>query len=512
MVAHRFVAVVGARVLPEAWASQVAEVVRFFLARGWGVGSGGARGADQYALEAVVAGGRAACAGSVVFLPGPVGAAPGSALGAFAALGGCVVPGAGAGRAALLGRSARLACVSSGVVAFLWGPSRGSVFTVREAVRAGKPAAVVLAGGGASLPSFAGGRWVPCSVGSVAAFRWVAEAAGPCGPDGGEPEPTALHRIFVVPDGEPVQALMEHVSSLSHGERLWFEQGVLAGDTVFVPHEALSDTPAFLALPRLRRRFRCTAREAAGLAELFLALDASPAVVVWYEGEARRLGVGPVLEEMVRLVVQLALVEEVPSSDALDDAERLGDGVDLVSGNGDVARGAVQSDGDAPLAWHALGAVRCERVVCPACGLAYEADDECLEIPTCPACATPNTWEARQGAGFRALVAEIDGCASLVELATFGKRLYALVLSHDQAGVAWSHYRLRKAALEAAVTLGAPARVLVAEVEAAPARVLPRLGARLYRLQHGGGETAVTAMEWRRVWQAYQARKAALAA
>lgn len=55
------------------------------------------------------------------------------------------------------------------------------------------------------------------------------------------------------------------------------EQGVLAGDTVLVPHEALSDTPAFLALPRLRRRFRCTAREAAGLAELFLALDASPA-------------------------------------------------------------------------------------------------------------------------------------------------------------------------------------------------------------------------------------------
>jgi len=50
-------AVVGARVLPEAWASQVAEVVRFFLERGWGVGSGGARGADQFALEAVVAGG-----------------------------------------------------------------------------------------------------------------------------------------------------------------------------------------------------------------------------------------------------------------------------------------------------------------------------------------------------------------------------------------------------------------------------------------------------------------------
>src|SRR5205823_6065560 len=112
MVAHRFVAVVGARVVPEAWASQVAAVVRFFLERGWGVGSGGARGADQYALEAVVAEGRAACAQSVVFLPGPLAGAPSSALRAFAALGGRVVPGAGAGRAALLARSARLARAS----------------------------------------------------------------------------------------------------------------------------------------------------------------------------------------------------------------------------------------------------------------------------------------------------------------------------------------------------------------------------------------------------------------
>ncbi len=91
-----FVAVVGARVLPEAVAPQVADVVRFFLSRGWGIGSGGARGADDYALNAVVAAGPAACARSVVFLPG---ACPGAvALDAFVAQGGRVVPGAGAGR------------------------------------------------------------------------------------------------------------------------------------------------------------------------------------------------------------------------------------------------------------------------------------------------------------------------------------------------------------------------------------------------------------------------------
>jgi predicted Rossmann fold nucleotide-binding protein DprA/Smf involved in DNA uptake len=150
-----FVAVVGARVLPETVGPQVAEVVRFFLSRGWGIGSGGARGADDYALTAVLAAGPPACSRSVVFLPGAVPRGLQS-LHAFVARGGRVVLGTGAGRFALLARSRRLARESAGVVAFLWGASRGSGFTVREAVRAGKPVAVVLAGGGAVLPALDG--------------------------------------------------------------------------------------------------------------------------------------------------------------------------------------------------------------------------------------------------------------------------------------------------------------------------------------------------------------------
>ena len=51
--------------------------------------------------------GRAACARSVVFLPGPLPAAAGPALRAFAALGGRVVPGAGASLPAAGRRSRR---------------------------------------------------------------------------------------------------------------------------------------------------------------------------------------------------------------------------------------------------------------------------------------------------------------------------------------------------------------------------------------------------------------------
>jgi hypothetical protein len=232
LAAQGFVAVVGARVLPEA-AGQVAAVVRHFLGRGWGIGSGGARGADAYALAAVVEAGPGACARSVVFLPGRV-PAQDQDLQRFVAHGGRVVTGFGGGRLALLARSRRLAREAAGVVAFLWGPSRGSVFTVREGIRAGKAAAVVLTGGDAELPAFRGGRWVPCRLGSVEAFRWEADATAP------EPARRVwLARVFEVPEGEPTHGLLEHIASLSPGERLWFERGVLAGDTVVVAHEAL---------------------------------------------------------------------------------------------------------------------------------------------------------------------------------------------------------------------------------------------------------------------------------
>src|SRR5439155_18055776 len=164
------VAVVGSRQLPSSFASDVRSVVGFFVERGWGIGSGGARGADTFALQAVVAAGPEACRRSLVCLPGR---STSALVRSFAREGGRFVPGSGAGVAALFARSRRLVQASAGVVAFLWGPSRGSVFTVRQAVRAGKPAAVVLAGGGAVLPAFTGGRWQACTFGNVAGFRWV---------------------------------------------------------------------------------------------------------------------------------------------------------------------------------------------------------------------------------------------------------------------------------------------------------------------------------------------------
>lgn len=185
----------------------------------------------------------------------------------------------------------------------------------------------------------------------------------------------------------------------------------------------------------------------------------------------------------------------------------LGNAAEAVTTEGRVIDEPAKPDADSTfLGWHALGSIHPEVIVCSTCSAHYEADDETVELPACPECDALDTWENRQGASFRKLVAEIDGCASLAELARVGERLYALVLPHDQAGVAWSHYQLRKAALESAVELGGAARGLIAEVERTSERELPRVGARLYRLQREGGTVIATA-EWRRIWQAYAARR-----
>ncbi len=95
---------------------------------------------------------------------------------------------------------------------------------------------------------------------------------------------------------------------------------------------------------------------------------------------------------------------------------------------------------------------------------------------------------------------------SLDELGALGKRPYALALTHEQASVAWSHYQLRRTALERTVTLRPTARALLARVERAVPRSLGQLGGRLYQMQHTHA-VSVSTTEWRCIWAAYRARR-----
>jgi predicted Rossmann fold nucleotide-binding protein DprA/Smf involved in DNA uptake len=158
----RLAGFVGSRSLPASFSPFVASLVSAFRARGFLVASGGAVGADHYALSVLVEQG--ASASGVVFSAWdsasgfPFSVQP--FIGRFLASGGQVVWGsapAGAPRqqavSALLGRNQRLVSACSCLVAFLHGSSRGTLFTVRQAVRRGIPVYVFLCGGGASLPA-----------------------------------------------------------------------------------------------------------------------------------------------------------------------------------------------------------------------------------------------------------------------------------------------------------------------------------------------------------------------
>jgi predicted Rossmann fold nucleotide-binding protein DprA/Smf involved in DNA uptake len=176
----RLVAVVGSRALPASWAGRASQVVKDLARRGRLVGSGGALGADLFALQAVLQLG--AVEGSQVFLPGSVSQAPAASarlLHAFVSQGGEVVSGPavpGCSRhdyvAALFNRSQALVRASVGVVAFVVGQSPGTWFTCQCAARLGRSVVVFPVEGPRALRSLGCGSWQPLSIWS-GAWRWV---------------------------------------------------------------------------------------------------------------------------------------------------------------------------------------------------------------------------------------------------------------------------------------------------------------------------------------------------
>lgn len=168
-ISQRGIGIVGARALPSQFSGQVSQVVRYLLERGYRIHSGGAIGADQFALQAVISQG--ACSRAAIFsawqsVAGfPRQVQP--AIEHFLSHDGQVVWGDVGLHAlrshvtvGLLARNTRLVKASYGIVAFMYGDSAGTRRTVLEAIRQGLRVVVFLCGGGAVLPAVRDGRWV----------------------------------------------------------------------------------------------------------------------------------------------------------------------------------------------------------------------------------------------------------------------------------------------------------------------------------------------------------------
>jgi len=168
-VSSRGIGIVGARALPDSFRGQISEIVRYLLERDYHIHTGGALGADLFSLQAIIE--QSACFRGVIF------SAWSSISGfprevqrfaeQFVSHAGKVEWGMTRPHSSrslvvtgLLERNQRLVRASSGLVAFLYGESRGTTQTILQAIVRGLRVVVFLCGGDAVLPRLGCGRWV----------------------------------------------------------------------------------------------------------------------------------------------------------------------------------------------------------------------------------------------------------------------------------------------------------------------------------------------------------------
>jgi len=166
------IAVVGSRKLSPKYSNQISQIVDYLLSKHYHIASGGAKGADDFVLRQLLHRDRADR--GVIFsawdtykgFPADVR----KHIRYFHQNGGSIMWGTSSGaepimavKMALLHRNIRLVQACEGVIAFMNADSRGTFYTVREAVKAKKKLVVFPIN--RELPGFSIVKWVPLKCG-----------------------------------------------------------------------------------------------------------------------------------------------------------------------------------------------------------------------------------------------------------------------------------------------------------------------------------------------------------
>jgi hypothetical protein len=295
----------------------------------------------------------------------------------------------------------------------------------------------------------------------------------------------SLRAIFLVPDnGSPVHDTMTHIAALAQRDRLWFERCEVVGEKVLAPHEHSTDgKPAALTIPALRRRFGCDAQAAFEYGELLLALDATAHVIAAYAVRVDREGMEAVCRELRDLVVELDLVEG--GEDPVEEGE------DVLADEGSDEAEDVEAEVDAPavstVGYHVVGSI-------------FEVEED------------QEPWEAGEPEWYQALLKRIMQAPTQETLSALAEEIRSTTLTRDQAGVAWTAWRIRRERVASCLPLGRTARGVLARIKAANGngRDLGRLGSWLYRAQRRDA-LRLAPHEWRAIWSAYRSRRNAQA-
>jgi predicted Rossmann fold nucleotide-binding protein DprA/Smf involved in DNA uptake len=185
MAGQKQVGVIGSRALPKQYQQKVSEVVKYLISHGHTVCHGGALGADHFVLKALLE--VNSSNKSILFSAWqnmecfPFEIKPD--VQKFIESGGRLFWGAGpkkasyaTARASLLARNCELVTNCDGLVAFVYGESRGTWFTIREAVKKKIPVIIFLCKDNLDPPDLSGIKWCKLTSNSLWSGAFKSEA------------------------------------------------------------------------------------------------------------------------------------------------------------------------------------------------------------------------------------------------------------------------------------------------------------------------------------------------
>jgi len=289
--------------------------------------------------------------------------------------------------------------------------------------------------------------------------------------------------------GEGYLAMAYHVRDMNQLDRIIFEDCAVSDGAVVAPHlNVKSRCPVHLRPEILQKRIGCTFNQAVALADAWSIIEATAKMVNEFIVGIKAKGIEESIAYFERLAMELAEVEVSWDHEAgeplREDGDDPEDSFDLA---GDADDGYREEIPDL-YAYHAIG---------------YDELTEAMEL----------TWEERQSRSYKSLLGKVRGMNDLDALRELGKKVYALGLSRDQAGVFWYEYRKTEQRImtEIGKSLSASARRLLQQVRNANGN-LSVLGARLFKIQRGVIKMADPPRkhEWIIIWAAYHGQQAAL--
>ena len=290
--------------------------------------------------------------------------------------------------------------------------------------------------------------------------------------------------------GEAYLGMAFHVRDMNQLDRMIFEDCAVADGAVVAPHlNVKSHCPVHLRPEILRKRIGCTFHQAVALADAWSIIEATPKMVDAFIGFVKAKGIEAGVAYFEHIAMNLAEVEvswdldagELLQDEADDDAD---DGFEPSGDPDEVYREEIPD----LYAYHVIG---------------YDELAEAMDL----------TWEERQPRSYKGLLRKVRCIADLDALRDLGKRVYALDLARDQAGVFWYEYRKteRRIMAEIGKSLSISARRLLHQVRSANGN-LAALGARLFKIQRGDVKMANPPRkhEWIVIWEAYHDQQAAI--